>query len=152
MHIVLFEPEIPSNTGNISRTCAVTGSHLHLIQPLGFSISDRHLKRAGLDYWDRLSLSVHKNFEDFMAANPGARMFYFTTKAKERYTAPRYEENDYLLFGPETRGLPQEILENGLGLPVRIPMGREIRSLNLSNTVAIGLYEALRQMNFPDLS
>ncbi len=152
MHIVLFEPEIPSNTGNISRTCAVTGSHLHLIQPLGFSISDRHLKRAGLDYWDKLFLSVHKNFEDFMAANPGARMFYFTTKAKERYSAPQYEENDYLVFGPETRGLPQEILENGLGLPVRIPMGREIRSLNLSNTVAIGLYEALRQMNFPDLS
>lgn len=151
MHIVLFEPEIPANTGNISRTCAVTGSRLHLIEPLGFSISDRYLKRAGLDYWDKLTLTVHSSFADFLAANPGARMFYFTTKAKEGYAAQHYRMDDYLVFGPETRGLPSDILNNGLGLPVRIPMGKEIRSLNLSNSVAIGLYEALRQMNFPDL-
>ncbi len=151
MHIVLFEPEIPANTGNISRTCAVTGTHLHLIEPLGFSISDRHLKRAGLDYWDKLTLSIHKDFADFIAANPGARLFYFTTKAKELYTTPQYTAEDYLVFGPETRGLPREILENDLGLPVRIPMGPEVRSLNLSNSAAIGLYEALRQMNFPNL-
>lgn len=153
MHIVLFEPEIPSNTGNISRTCAVTGAKLHLIEPLGFSLADRYLKRAGLDYWDKLELDIHKNFDSFLEKNPEAvnHMFYFSTKAKNSYAEVAYGENDYLVFGPETRGLPQEIRENGLGKEVRIPMGETLRSLNLSNSVAIGLYEALRQLDFPAL-
>lgn len=150
MHIVLFEPEIPSNTGNISRTCAVTGITLHLIKPLGFSLADRYLKRAGLDYWDKLDLHIHENFEEFLAANPDARMFMFSTHATKNYCDIRYREDDYLVFGPETRGLPPEI-RDCYGEAVRIPMGKEIRSLNLSNSVAIGAYEALRQLGFPDL-
>lgn len=151
MEIVLYEPEIPSNTGNISRTCAVTGSALHLIEPLGFSLADRYLKRAGLDYWDKLDLHIHKSFGDFLTANPGANLYLFTTKAKKNYADVTYKQNDFLVFGPETRGLPPEILQGGYGDPVRIPMGKDIRSLNLSNSVAIGLYEALRQLNFPHL-
>ncbi len=151
MEIVLYEPEIPSNTGNISRTCAVTGSALHLIEPLGFSLADRYLKRAGLDYWDKLDLHIHKSFEDFLTANPEANLYLFTTKAKKNYADVAYKQNDFLVFGPETRGLPLEILQGGYGNPVRIPMGKDIRSLNLSNSVAIGLYEALRQLNFPHL-
>lgn len=151
MEIVLYEPEIPANTGNISRTCAVTGSPLHLIEPLGFSLADRYLKRAGLDYWDKLDLHIHKSWGDFLAANPGANLYLFSTKAQKNYGEITYKAKDFLVFGPETRGLPKEILEGNYGVPVRIPMGREIRSLNLSNSVAIGLYEALRQLGFPEL-
>ncbi len=151
MKIVLYEPEIPSNTGNISRTCAVTGTSLHLIEPLGFSLADRYLKRAGLDYWDKLDLHIHKSFQDFLDSNPGANLYLFSTKAHNNYADIVYREDDFLVFGPETRGLPKEILEGDYGLPVRIPMGKDIRSLNLSNSVAIGLYEALRQLNFPNL-
>lgn len=150
MHIVLFEPEIPSNTGNISRTCAVTGITLHLIKPLGFSLADRYLKRAGLDYWDKLDLHIHENFSEFLKENPGARMFMFSTHAKKNYCDISYLPDDYLVFGPETRGLPPEIRDCH-GESVRIPMGKNIRSLNLSNSVAIGAYEALRQLGFPDL-
>ena len=152
MHIVLFEPEIPANTGNISRTCAVTGISLHLIEPLGFSIADRMLKRAGLDYWDKLDLHVHPDFADFLAHKGAGQMYYFTTKAQTLYTDCSFGADDYLVFGPETRGLPEEIRNNGLGLPVRIPMGRDIRSLNLSNSVAVAAFEALRQLGFPDLT
>lgn len=150
MHIVLFEPEIPANTGNISRTCAVAGLTLHLIKPLGFSLADRYLKRAGLDYWDKLDLHIHENFEDFLRENPNAQMFMFSTHATENYAEVSYREDDYLVFGPETRGLPAEIRDS-YGKAVRIPMGKEIRSLNLSNSVAIAAYEALRQLNFPNL-
>lgn len=150
MHIVLFEPEIPSNTGNISRTCAVAGLTLHLIKPLGFSLADRYLKRAGLDYWDKLDLHIHENFDAFLAENPDARMFMFSTHATENYAEVAYQENDYFVFGPETRGLPPEI-RNRYGKAVRIPMGKDIRSLNLSNSVAIAAYEALRQQGFPHL-
>lgn len=150
MHIVLFEPEIPSNTGNISRTCAVTGMTLHLIKPLGFSLADRYLKRAGLDYWDKLDLRIHENFEDFLSKQPDARMFMFSTHAEKNYTEIAYQNDDYLVFGPETRGLPPKI-RDCYGTAVRIPMGKDIRSLNLSNSVAIGAYEALRQLGFPDL-
>ena len=150
MHIVLFEPEIPSNTGNISRTCAVAGLTLHLIKPLGFSLADRYLKRAGLDYWDKLDLHIHENFEAFLAEYPDARMFMFSTHATKNYVEIAYKETDFLVFGPETRGLPPEIRDR-YGEAVRIPMGKEIRSLNLSNSVAIAAYEALRQQGFPNL-
>jgi len=151
MHIVLYQPEIPANTGNISRTCAVTGCPLHLIKPLGFSIDDKHLKRAGLDYWSRLTLSVYEDWADFIARNSGANLYYITTKGKVRYDSVKFLENDYLVFGRETAGLTPEILAANPSHNLRIPMGREIRSLNLSNSVAILLYEALRQQNFPDL-
>ena len=150
MHIVLFEPEIPSNTGNISRTCAVAGLTLHLIKPLGFSLADRYLKRAGLDYWDKLDLHIHENFDAFLAEYPDARMFMFSTHAEKNYAEIFYKENDFLVFGPETRGLPPEIRDR-YGEAVRIPMGKDIRSLNLSNSVAIAAYEALRQQGFPNL-
>ena len=150
MHVVLFEPEIPANTGNISRTCAVAGITLHLIKPLGFSLADRYLKRAGLDYWDKLDLFVHENFEDFLSKNPTARLFLFSTHASKNYTEVSYQTDDYLVFGPETRGLPPELRDH-YGTAVRIPMGKEIRSLNLSNSVAIAAYEALRQLKFPGL-
>ncbi|MGI5873129.1 MAG: tRNA (uridine(34)/cytosine(34)/5-carboxymethylaminomethyluridine(34)-2'-O)-methyltransferase TrmL [Bacillota bacterium] len=150
MHIVLFEPEIPSNTGNISRTCAVAGLTLHLIKPLGFSLADRYLKRAGLDYWDKLDLRIHENFESFLAENPDANLYMFSTHAEANYADVSYRFDDYFVFGPETRGLPPEI-RDGYGKAIRIPMGREIRSLNLSNSVAIAAYEALRQLGFPHL-
>ena len=150
MHIVLFEPEIPANTGNISRTCAVAGLTLHLIKPLGFSISDRYLKRAGLDYWDKLDLHIHENWDEFLKENPDARMFMFSTHATKNYAEIEYKEDDYFVFGPETRGPPAEI-RDVYGEAVRIPMGKDIRSLNLSNSVAIAAYEALRQLDFPNL-
>ncbi len=150
MHIVLFEPEIPANTGNISRTCAVAGLTLHLIKPLGFSLADRYLKRAGLDYWDKLDLHIHENFDAFLAENPNARLFMFSTHAEKNYAEIAYQADDYLVFGPETRGLPPEIRDR-YGLAVRIPMGKDIRSLNLSNSVAIAAYEGLRQLGFPSL-
>ena len=151
-HIVLVEPEIPQNTGNIARTCAATGSRLHLVRPVGFEISDRYLKRAGLDYWDLVTVTLHDNFEELLAENPNARFFFFTTKAKTCYADARYREGDFLVFGKETRGLPEELLVSRPQDCVRIPMIGESRSLNLSNSVAIAVYEGLRQNGFGGLA
>ena len=148
MNIVLLEPEIPANTGNIGRTCVATGSRLHLIKPLGFSLEEKELKRAGLDYWKNLDVTVYENFEDFLQKNPGAVPFMATTKAKKTYTEVSYPDNAYLMFGKESAGIPEEILLKYQDASVRIPMNEEIRSLNLSNSVAILLYEALRQHDF----
>ena len=147
MHVVLFEPEIPPNTGSVARLCAATLTPLHLIEPLGFKIDDKHLKRAGLDYWEFVDLHVHKSWDDFLSdAKPG-RLLYFSKKAQRSYTSVRYEENDYLVFGPETRGLPEPMQAANADHSLRIPMlGRGVRSLNLSNAVSIVLYEALRQL------
>ena len=144
----LFEPEMPANTGNIGRTCAATNTRLHLIEPLGFKINEKSLKRAGLDYWDRLEVIVYCNFEDFLERNPGARIYMATTKAKKVYTEPAYEPDCYLMFGKESAGIPEEILVEYEDTCVRIPMWGDIRSLNLSNSVSIVLYEALRQNGF----
>lgn len=152
MNIVLHEPEIPQNTGNISRTCAVTHSKLHLIKPLGFSVDDRYLKRSGLDYWQYLDVRYYENFQDFLDKNPNAKIFMATTKAKKIYTDVTYSENDFIMFGKESAGIPEEILLKYKDTSVRIPMYDELRSLNLSNSVAIILYEALRQQNFKGLT
>ncbi len=149
LNIVLLEPEIPQNTGNISRTCAATGTRLHLIEPLGFEISDRYLKRAGLDYWKYLDLTVYPGLDSFYKANPGAAPYMASTKAKNRYTDIRYKDGDWLMFGRETRGLPEDMLNDAPCRAIRIPMLSETRSLNLSNSVAIVLYESLRQLGFP---
>ena len=151
LNIVLVEPEIPGNTGNISRTCAILGAHLHLIEPLGFSIDEKHLRRAGLDYWDKLKLTVYPNLDAFYAQNQGGDFYYFSTKASRRYTQVRYQEQSYLIFGKETKGLPEEIVYGNPERAVRIPMREGLRSLNLANSVAIAAYEAARQMGFPDL-
>ncbi len=151
MHIVLLEPEIPANTGNISRTCAVTGCSLHLIGPLGFSIDDKHLKRAGLDYWDKLELYTYESWSEFSQRWPGQTMYFASTHGERSYHEPSYRPDDFLVFGKETAGLPKDLLAANREKVIRIPMGREIRSLNLSNSVAIILYEALRQQNFPNL-
>lgn len=151
MHIVLLEPEIPQNTGNIARTCAATGATLHLIEPLGFEISDRYLKRAGLDYWNLMQYRIYKDYEAFLAANPGANLWFLTTKAKHDYTKVQYRESDFLVFGRETKGLPEALLKENYENCLRIPMRAEARSLNLSNSVAVVLYEALRQNGFPCL-
>lgn len=151
MNIVLHEPEIPQNTGNIARTCACTGTSLHLIRPLGFSLSEKHLKRAGLDYWDALDLHIYDNYEEFLAAHPGVRIFMATTKAPNVYTEKQYGPDDFLMFGKETAGIPEEILSHHKQDCIRIPMGPDFRSLNLSNAVAIVLYEALRQQDFAGL-
>ena len=152
-NIVLVEPEIPANTGNISRTCALTGTKLHLVEPLGFSISDRMLKRAGLDYWDHLNVEVHKSLAAFMDKYGDRKMYFATTHGKNRYTDVEYEAGSYIVFGKETRGLPKELIEAHVDRTIRIPMGDDpsLRSLNLSNTVAIVLYEALRQRGFPGM-
>lgn len=148
-HIVLVEPEIPQNTGNISRTCAVTGAALHLVKPLGFSIDDRHLKRAGLDYWQSLTLFVHDSFQEVVdQAGPNARFYLATTKGSRNYAGVRYCDGDYLVFGKETAGLSEEIRAMFPQNCIRIPMGKGQRSLNLSNSAAIVLYEALRQNGF----
>ena len=152
MNIVLHEPEIPQNTGNISRTCAVTHSTLHLIQPLGFSVDDKYLKRSGLDYWQYLDVRYYENFEDFIEKNPGAKIYMATTKAKKIYTDVSYSENDYIMFGKESAGIPEEILLDYKDTSIRIPMYDDLRSLNLSNSVAIILYEALRQQGFKGLT
>ena len=152
LNIVLVEPQIPQNTGNISRTCAVTGARLHLIRPLGFEISDKHLKRAGLDYWDKLDITYYDNLEDFFNKNKGGNFFYFTTKGKYVHSEVEYPENSYLIFGREDRGLPEALLYENPESCVRIPMRNELRSLNLSNSVAIAVYEVLRQWDYPDLS
>ena len=152
MNIVLVHPEIPQNTGNIARTCAATGAVLHLVEPLGFEISDRYLKRAGLDYWHLMTLKIHKSLEAFFASCPeGARMRFATTKAPRDYCSVSYGPEDYLVFGCETKGLPETLLAERYDECVRIPMRSEARSLNLSNSVAIVLYEALRQQGFPGL-
>lgn len=150
-HIVLVEPEIPQNTGNISRTCAVTGSALHLVEPLGFTITDRQLKRAGLDYWHALDLHTHACFADAERALGSERMFLFSTHGEALYTDARFREGDALVFGKETAGLPGDLLRAYGNRVLRIPMGKELRSLNLSNAVAVALYEALRQTSFPGL-
>ena len=148
MNIILHEPEIPANTGNIGRTCVATGTALHLIRPLGFDISDKAVRRAGMDYWKDLELYVYEDFNDFISKNPNARIYMATTKAKKAYTEVIYEENDFIMFGKESAGIPEEILIKYEDTSVRIPMISEIRSLNLSNSVAIMLYEALRQQDF----
>ncbi|MDH3446373.1 MAG: tRNA (uridine(34)/cytosine(34)/5-carboxymethylaminomethyluridine(34)-2'-O)-methyltransferase TrmL [Deltaproteobacteria bacterium] len=147
MHVVLYQPEIPPNTGSVARLCAATLTPLHLIKPLGFSIDDKHLKRAGLDYWEHVDLRVHESWDTFLRQNHGQRLFYFSKKALRTYTSARYAENDYLVFGPETRGLPEEWLAQNGERAYRIPMlGTGVRSLNLSNAVSIVLYEGLRQL------
>lgn len=151
LNIVLVQPQIPQNTGNISRTCAVTGARLHLIKPLGFEISDKHLKRAGLDYWDKLDISYYENIEDFFSKNKG-EFFFFTTKGKNVYSDVSYPDNAYLFFGREDKGIDEDLLYQNPEKCVRVPMRNELRSLNLSNTVAIAVYEVLRQWDFPDLS
>lgn len=152
LNIVLVEPEIPQNTGNIARTCAATGAKLHIIEPMGFKIDDRKLKRAGLDYWHLLDITYYKNLEEFFEKNNG-RYFYFSTKAKYRYSDIEYPDNSYLFFGKETKGLPEDLLHNNPESCVRIPMinNSAARSLNLSNSVAIAAYEVLRQWDFPEL-
>ena len=148
LNIVLYEPEIPANTGNIGRTCVATGTKLHLIEPLGFSLSEKALKRAGMDYWSQLEVERYVNYEDFLQRNPGAKIYMATTKAKKIYSEASYEPDCYIMFGKESAGIPEEILVEHPEECVRIPMIGETRSLNLSNSVAIVLYEALRQNQF----
>lgn len=148
LNIVLYEPEIPANTGNIGRTCVATGTKLHLIEPLGFSLSEKALKRAGMDYWSQLEVERYVNYEDFVQRNPGAKIYMATTKAKKIYSEASYEPDCYIMFGKESAGIPEEILVEHPEECVRIPMIGETRSLNLSNSVAIVLYEALRQNQF----
>ncbi|MBR6638413.1 MAG: tRNA (cytidine(34)-2'-O)-methyltransferase [Lachnospiraceae bacterium] len=151
MNIVLLEPEIPANTGNIGRTCVATGTTLHLIKPLGFSLDEKALKRAGLDYWQDLDVRVYENYEDFREKNNGVIPYMATTKAFHTYTEVQYEPDAYIMFGKESAGIPEEILVDSPDKCIRIPMNEEIRSLNLSNSAAIILYEALRQNNFSNM-
>ncbi len=151
MNIVLLEPEIPANTGNIGRSCVATGARLHLIRPLGFSLEEKQLRRAGLDYWKDLDLHVYDSFEEFRGKIPGARMFFLTTKAPHCYTDAAFRDEDFLIFGRESAGIPEEILVEHRESCLRIPMVPENRSLNLSNAAAIVLYEALRQQQFAGL-
>lgn len=151
MNIILYEPEIPANTGNIGRTCAATGTALHLIEPLGFSLSEKHLKRAGMDYWDRLDVTTYVNWEDFCKKHPDAEIYFATTKARQVYSEVPYHADSYIMFGKESAGIPEEILKAHGDCCVRIPMLGETRSLNLSNSVAVVLYEALRQNDFGHL-
>ena len=151
LQIVLVNPEIPQNTGNIARTCAASGAVLHLIEPLGFSLEDRYLKRAGLDYWGLMTYQRWPDLESFLAAHPGARLHLATTKAPRSYHEAVYQDGDFLVFGRETRGLPENLLEKRYEDCIRIPMRAEARSLNLANSVAVVLYEALRQLDYPGL-
>ena len=151
LNIVLVEPEIPQNTGNIARTCAATGCVLHLVEPLGFAIDDKRMKRAGLDYWHLLDVRMYKNLDEFFEKNPDGRYFYATTKAPHAYHEVEYRDGDYLMFGKETAGLPMDLRERFRDRCIRLPMIDEARSLNLSNTVAVCVYEALRQNDFPGL-
>ena len=152
INIVLHEPEIPANTGNIGRTCVAAGARLHLIEPLGFQISEKSVRRAGLDYWPKLDVRTYVNFQDFLKQNPGARIYMATTKAKKRYTDVTFENDCYIMFGKESAGIPEEILVDYEETCIRIPMIGDIRSLNLGNSVAIVLYEALRQQNFDGMN
>ena len=151
INIVLHEPEIPQNTGNIARTCAATGAALHLIRPLGFTIDDKKLKRAGLDYWHHLDITYYDDLQDFYTKNPNAQVYYFTTKARHNYCDVTYPNPVFIMFGKETRGLPEELLVQHPEECVRLPMREGLRSLNLSNTVAVAVYEILRQGNFEGL-
>ena len=151
VHIVLVEPEIPPNTGNIARTCAATDSVLHLVKPLGFAIDDRKLKRAGLDYWHLLDITFYEGLDDFFERTRGGSYFFFSTKGTHRHSDISYPDNSYLLFGKETRGLPESLLIKHPNETLRIPMIDEARSLNLSNSVAIAAYEVLRQWDYPEL-
>ena len=147
-NIVLFEPEIPQNTGNIGRTCVATDTRLHLIEPLGFRLDEKSLKRAGMDYWKDLDVTTYVNFQEFLDRNPGVRIYMASTKALNLYSDVKYEDNCYIMFGKESGGIPEDILYNHREDAIRIPMNSNIRSLNLSNAVAIVLYEALRQQQF----
>ena len=150
-NIVLLEPEIPANTGNIGRTCVATGTRLHLIEPLGFRLSEKELKRAGMDYWPQLDVTTYVNYEDFLRKNRGARPHTATTKGPKVYTETQFEPDCYIMFGKESAGIPEEILLENQERAIRIPMLGDTRSLNLSNSVAIVLYEALRQNDFPGM-
>ena len=152
MNTVLLEPEMPANTGNIGRTCVATGTRLHLIRPLGFRLNERMLKRAGLDYWDKLDVTVYDDYEDFLERHPGERIYMATTKGRKVYTDVCYDPDAYIMFGKESAGIPEEILLANQENCVRIPMWGDIRSLNLSNAVAIVLYEALRQNGFEKMT
>ena len=151
MHIVLVNPEIPQNTGNIARTCAATGAKLHLIKPLGFELSDKYLKRAGLDYWHMMTLEIHESWQDFCEKYPDARLHFATTKAPHDYCSVPYADEDFLVFGRETKGLDEDLLAGNYEKCIRIPMMPDARSLNLSNSVAIAVYEILRQSDFRDM-
>ena len=153
INIILHEPEIPQNTGNIARTCAATGAALHIIKPMGFTVDDKKLKRAGLDYWDKLDITYYENYSDFLAKHPEAigNTYFFTTKAPRKYTDVTYPKRTFLVFGKETKGLPETLLSANPDKCVRIPMRDGLRSLNLSNSAAIAVYEALRQGGFEDL-
>lgn len=151
MHIILHQPEIPANTGNIGRTCVATGTSLHLIEPLGFRLNEKEIKRAGMDYWEHLSVTRYMNFAEFQEKHPGAKIWMATTKAKHVYTEVSFGPDDFLMFGKESAGIPEEILVDYEKTCIRIPMLPAIRSLNLSNSVAIVLYEALRQNGFHDM-
>ena len=151
LNIVLFEPEIPANTGNIGRTCVATGTRLHLIEPLGFRLDEKSLRRAGMDYWHKLDVTRYIDYNDFLEKNPGAKIYMATTKAPKVYTDVAFEEDCYIMFGKESAGIPEEILLENQERAIRIPMDEEIRSLNLGNSVAIVLYEALRQQNFENM-
>ncbi len=150
-HIVLVEPEIPANTGNIARTCAATGTHLHLVRPLGFRTDDRTLKRAGLDYWFAVKITYYDSFQEVVDRHPGANFYFATTKAEKRYTDFRFQEGDFFVFGKETKGLPESLIAAHRDRCMRLPMTSDVRSLNLANSAAIILYEALRQTSFPGL-
>ena len=152
LNIVLFEPEIPANTGNIGRTCVATNTRLHLIEPLGFRLDEKSLKRAGMDYWKDLDVTTYIDFNDFLERNPGAKIYMATTKAPNVYSDVAYEPDCYIMFGKESAGIPEEILVNHKEESIRIPMVGDIRSLNLGNSVAIVLYEALRQNNFENMT
>lgn len=151
LNIVLLEPEIPANTGNIGRTCTATGTRLHLIEPLGFSLSEKAVKRAGMDYWKELDVHTYIDFNDFMEKNPRAKIYMATTKARKVYTDVKYEPDCYIMFGKESAGIPEELLVQNKENCIRIPMMGNIRSLNLGNSVAIVLYEALRQNGFHEM-
>ncbi len=150
INIVLHEPEMPMNTGNIGRSCVAAGARLHLIEPMGFRINAKEVKRAGLDYWDKLDVTMYNDYQDFLNRNPGAHIYMATTKSKQTYVDVEYEDNCYIMFGKESAGIPEEILLENKETCIRIPMLPEIRSLNLSNSVAIVLYEGLRQQGFKD--
>lgn len=152
LNIVLFEPEIPANTGNIGRTCVAAGARLHLIEPLGFRLDEKSLKRAGMDYWKNLDVATYIDFDDFLSKNPNAKIYMATTKAPNVYTDVSYEPDCYIMFGKESAGIPEEILIHHKEDSIRIPMVSDIRSLNLGNSVAIVLYEALRQNNFENMT
>ena len=151
INIVLYSPEIPQNTGNISRTCAVTGARLHIIKPIGFEISDRTLKRAGLDYWDKLDVTYYENYEDFIRQNGKQNLYFFSSHAEHSFAEVEYPDDVYLIFGRESVGLPKELVAENIDHALRIPMRKTLRCLNLSNSVAIAVYEVLRQKNYGGL-